>query len=220
MKILNLYAGLGGNRKHWGGANVTITAVELENDIADVYKKLYPEDNVVVGDAHEYLLKHFEEFDFIWTSPPCQTHSKMMKATRHKRKRYSDMALYQEILLLQHFFKGLFVVENVKGYYDPLIRPSKELGRHFIWSNFPISNFEHKNIKNFTGTGTEAGVKKMKDWLGIHFDGHIYYKDNHCPAQVLRNCVHPDMGLHIFNCALDKLQIRKEIGKQKQQTLF
>lgn len=67
MKILNLYAGIGGNRKLWGN-NYEITAIELDEKIAAVYKELYPNDNVIVADAHTYLLKHFREFDFIWSS--------------------------------------------------------------------------------------------------------------------------------------------------------
>jgi DNA (cytosine-5)-methyltransferase 1 len=200
MKILNLYSGLGGNRKHWQDCEVT--AVEMEQEIADVYKKLYPNDTVIVGDAHQYLLEHADEFDMVWSSPPCQTHSRMMKATRHKRKRYTDMSLYQEIIFLQHFFKGKWIVENVKPYYEPLIKPTAILGRHCIWSNFSISNFEIKNLPNFIQDDTVAGTQRLKKWLGIHYEGNIYYKGNHSPGQVLRNCVHPDMGLHILNCAM------------------
>ena len=69
MKILNLYAGIGGNRKLWGDEH-DITAVELMPEIAKIYKELYPNDTVIVGDAHEYLRLHFREFDFIWASPP------------------------------------------------------------------------------------------------------------------------------------------------------
>lgn len=70
MKILNLYAGIGGNRKLWAGHD--ITAVEHDPEIAGVYKELYPDDTVVVGDAHQYLENHFGEFDFIWASPHAQ----------------------------------------------------------------------------------------------------------------------------------------------------
>jgi len=111
MRILNLYAGLGGNRRLW--QDVDVTAVEMEPKIAKVYQDNNPNDTVIIGDAHQYLLDHHHEFDFIWSSPPCQTHSKMMKFTRHKQNRYSDMSIYQEILFLQHFFKGGWVVENV-----------------------------------------------------------------------------------------------------------
>jgi DNA (cytosine-5)-methyltransferase 1 len=200
LSVLNLYAGLGGNRKNWQG--VKVTAVEMEQDIADVYMAQFPNDTVIIGDAHKYLLEHSDEFDFIWSSPPCQTHSRMMKATRHKKKRYTDMSLYQEILFLKHFFKGKWVIENVKPYYEPLIRPSAILGRHYFWSNFRIGKFEIENLPNFIQDDTLEGVQRLKDWLGIHFEGNIYYKDNHSPGQVLRNCVHPSMGSYVFQCAV------------------
>lgn len=76
MKILNLYAGLGGNRKLWGNDH-EVTAVELDPEVARIYQSNFPNDTVIVGDAHDYLLKNFESFDFIWASPPCPSHSKM-----------------------------------------------------------------------------------------------------------------------------------------------
>lgn len=69
MKILNLYAGIGGNRKLWGDEH-EITAVEYKPEIAKIYQDFFPNDKMVVGDAHQYLLGHFNEFDFIWSSPP------------------------------------------------------------------------------------------------------------------------------------------------------
>lgn len=197
MKILNLYAGIGGNRKLWGDEH-QITAVEKNEQIANVYKRLYPNDLVIIGDAHEYLLNHYEEFDFIWTSPPCQTHSKMNKATRHKTRRYPDMALYQEIIFLQHFFKGKWVVENVNPYYETLI-PAKKMGRHLFWSNFDFADFDVSRPANFINKADVAGKQILMDWLGIHFEENIYYGSNHCPAQILRNCVHPLIGNHILN---------------------
>lgn len=138
MKILNLYAGEGGNREFWGD-NHEITAVELNSKVADKYRSLFPRDNVIVEDAHEYLLDHYREFDFIWSSPPCQTHSRANYFINSiaKRSRYPNMSLYQEIIFLQQFCKSYWVVENVISYYQPLIQPFK-IGRHFIWSNFKI----------------------------------------------------------------------------------
>lgn len=196
MKILNLYSGLGGNRKHWNGE---ITAVENNEQIANVYKEQYKNDVVIIDDAHQYLLDYYSEFDFIWSSPPCQSHSRMMKATRHNVVKYFDLNLYQEIIFLQHFFKGKWVVENVKPYYKPLIEPTKEMGRHLFWSNFEIPDFEIKNMPNFIKGDSPQEIQKLKEWLGIKYEKNIYYGKNHSPGQVLRNCVHPDLGLHIFN---------------------
>lgn len=202
MRVLNLYAGIGGNRKLW--EDVEVTAVEMETEIADVYSKNFPSDSVVIGDAHLYLLGFSHNYDFIWSSPPCQTHSRMMKATRHPQKRYPDMALYQEIIFLKHFFKGLWVVENVKPYYEPLIPPSKIIGRHYFWSNFQIGDIEVKNHKNFIKADSKQEIEAMKKRIGITYEGNIYYKDNHSPGQILRNCVLPEVGKHILDCAIGK----------------
>lgn len=197
MKVLNLYAGVGGNRKHWEGCEVT--AIESNEAIARVYQRLNPNDKVVIGDAHEYLREHFREFDFIWSSPPCQTHSKMAKATRHKGRKFPDMRLYEEILFLSHFFKGKYVVENVAPFYEPLVIPTTKVGRHLFWSNFDFSAEDVKRPSGFINMANAAGKKALQEWLGIHYEENIYYAGNHCPAQVLRNCVHPELGRQIFD---------------------
>lgn len=177
-------------------------AVESDERIAEVYARLNPDDEVVVGDAHEYLRRNYSSFDFIWSSPPCQTHSKMAKATRHKERRYPDLKLYEEIYFLEHFYGGRWIVENVKPFYKPLIAPTQVVGRHLFWSNFTFN--EQINVEQparFIDMTNTDGKKALMDWLGIHYEENIYYGSNHCPAQILRNCVHPDVGGCIFEDA-------------------
>lgn len=195
MKVLNLYAGIGGNRKLWEG--VRVTAVEKRDDIAEVYKHYFPEDELIIGDAHQYLLDHYEEFDFIWSSPPCQTHSRArlwgFKNNRKVEKKYPDMKLYQEIIFLKHYFKGKWLLENVNPFYDPLIPPSLELGRHFFWSNFKLRKFKFH----------EADINKgdRQEWSELHgFDLSIFKIDSR-KDQIYRNCVHPETGLQILEQA-------------------
>lgn len=198
MKVLNLYAGIGGNRKHW---DAQVTAVEYQENIASTYSGIYPEDEVIVGDAHQYLLDHFREFDFIWASPPCQSHSKMDRANSRNKPRYPDFRLYEEIVFLQTYCKDRrWVVENVVPYYEPLVAPSARVGRHLFWSNFHFEVADVARPKNFIASGSkQADVSQMKSWLGIEYPGNIYYGKNHCPSQVLRNAVHPEIGRQIFD---------------------
>lgn len=195
-RILNLYAGIGGNRKLWGD-EYEITSVEIDPKIAEIYKSYFPNDTVIVADAHQYLLEHFKEFDFIWSSPPCQTHSvtnNFLHAQGHVR--YPEMSLYQEIIFLQHFFKGKYVVENVKPYYQPLIKPQIS-GRHYFWSNFKIPNIKQTycTIGAMKGTKRHEGANHHK--LGFDIS-KIKGVDKH---QVLNNCVSPEIGLAILNKA-------------------
>ncbi len=195
MRVLNLYAGLGGNRKYWEGCEVT--AVEMDKKIAAIYQRLNPNDTVIIGDAHQYLLDHHNEFDFIWSSPPCQSHSRMIRSGRNRKPRYPDLKLYEQIILLMHDFDGDWVVENVRPYYKELI-PYQLIGRHAFWSNKEIRALDVKRPKNFINKSNLEGKKALQEWLGIHYDENVYYGNNHCPAQILRNCVHPDLGLQVF----------------------
>lgn len=195
MKILNLYAGIGGNRKLWGGHD--ITAVEYDPDIATIYKDNFPNDTIIVGDAHDYLLNHFKKFNFIWSSPPCQTHSSFRQNIcvryRGTPPKYPDMKLYQEILFLQANFDGKWVVENVKPYYKPLIEPTTVLQRHYFWSNFDIQEVDMKkdNIRS----------SQIPDLQKHHrFDLSGYKLKN--KRQVLRNCVYPPIGKYILDQSL------------------
>lgn len=201
MKVLNLYAGIGGNRKHW--TDCQVTAVERCEKIAAVYQKLNPNDEVIVGDAHAFLIENFREFDFVWSSPPCQTHSRMAKFTGRDILRYPDCRLYEEIILLQQFFDGRWVVENVKPYYRHVIEPRAIVGRHWFWANFEIQAKEVKQPAEFINMYTLADKKRLHDWLGLHFEDVIYYDGNHCPVQILRNCVHPNVGRDIWQSMLN-----------------
>lgn len=205
MKILNLYAGIGGNRKLWGDEH-EVTAVELNPDIAAVYQQLYPNDTVIVGDAHQYLLDHYKEFDFIWSSPPCPTRSKARFALGVHGKGYPavypDMQLYQEIILLRHHFEGKYCIENVQAYYKPLIEPQL-IGRHWYWSNFPIERIavapsgisqQNRKYRKEVGQTLSFNTKQHEERLGIDLSS---FKINN-KRLLLRNCVEPEVGLHIL----------------------
>lgn len=192
MKILNLYAGIGGNRKLWGDDH-DIVAVELDEQLASIYKDLYPNDEIVVGDAQEYLLKHYKEFDLIWSSPPCQTHSsfRFNIGVRYRGVPavMPDMKLWQEIIFLSNHAPKYWVVENVKPYYEPLIKPTVVLQRHYFWANFdiPIKEFKTDLIR-------KAQIPQLQE---LHDVDLSKYKVTN-KRQILRNCVYAPVGEHIF----------------------
>ena len=214
IKVLNLYAGIGGNRKLWDNDKVDVTAVEMEPKIAAIYKNFYPNDNVIIGDAHEFLLKNYMNYDFIWASPPCPSHSGMQRFNHHthlklygsasKIDRYPDMTLYQEIIFLTHFCRCKWVIENVVSYYNPLIKP-QVVGRHYYWSNFTI-NKKYENMRKIAGIGmgNDESIKHKQELLDINLDDLGLTKTFR--VKVLNNCVEPKTGLHIFNEAFDKKQ--------------
>jgi len=199
MKILIGCAGIGGESEKWDDINNDITHIELDPKIAQVIIDRKPNRTVIVGDAYEYLLNHYQEFDFIWFSPPCQANSRMIRSGKNRKPRLPDLKLYELKIFLDYNFEGKYVIENVIPYYKPVIEPTIKMGRHLFWSNFKITPFEVKQPKNFIMLGTVKGSKQLKEWLGINYKGNIYYNKNHDPCQVLRNCVHPDLGLSIYN---------------------
>ena len=203
MKILNLYASIGGNRKLWGDEH-DITAVEIDPKVAALYSKYFPKDEMIIGDAHKYLLEHYQEFDFIWGSPPCPSHSDIRRCGVHKgqyKAIYPEMGLYQEIILLKNFFNGKFLIENVKPYYEALIKPDYVADRHYFWCNFFVTSF------------TKDSDRIHTDIIGSSIIYGFNIKDEDIPnkRKTLRNLVDPELGLHLLNCAESNFGEQKEL---------
>ena len=201
IKILNLYAGIGGNVHLLDRSRFEVTSVEYDNEIAETYKILNPSDRMIITDAKEYLLEHYREYDIIWASPPCQSHSWMRLANRSKdgfKAVYPDMALYEIILFLEKYcYDKKWVVENVNGWTNDFFNIKYfEYGRHRYWTNaeFVITPMEKH-------TQYRDNREKLRKYLG--FPALILYDDSECyevpyELQWLRNCVHPVEGFQIF----------------------
>ncbi len=200
MKILNLYACLGGNRYKWGDKH-EITAVELDKDLAYLYQERFTNDTVIVADAHQYLLDHYQEFDFIWTSPPCPTHSRARFARRNTTEAvYPNLKLYEEIIFLSKWFKGKYVVENVIPYYEPLI-PAKKRGRHLYWTNFNLPN-----TLNERKSSIMEGKDEVTQWCKFHDYDFRKYKGKQRIDKVARNLVDYEAGKTILDTAMGIIQ--------------
>jgi DNA (cytosine-5)-methyltransferase 1 len=214
-RILNLYAGIGGNRALWPD-DIDVTAVEYDKEIAAAYSQLWPNDEVIVTDAHKYLERHaLDNWDFIWSSPPCQTHSRLRILGRNSNKlRYPHIEqLYGEICLLKLLGKSQnWVVENVIPYYEALVPPTVVLDRHSFW----IGGFAPPNFFNSSMSGDRINVNSTKykvegdtEWTVERWQNELGFKLPPVTAswskaqkiQVLRNCVMPRLGAEFYRHA-------------------
>ena len=196
-------------------ANIEVTAVELDPVLASLYKERFPNDKVVVADAHQYLLDHYKEYDFIWTSPPCPTHSRarFWNSSNYETTTeavYPDLKLYEEVIFLQNYFKGKFCVENVIPYYEPLIHAQKR-GRHLYWTNFVLpGNLSERKIQISTGNDEVERLCEFHDYDFRRYTGEQRID------KIARNLVDYEAGLTIFKTAFNII----EESKIKQVTLF
>jgi DNA (cytosine-5)-methyltransferase 1 len=213
IKVLNLYACLGGNRYKWDEvADIEVTAVELDPEAARLYQERFPNDIVIVADAHQYLLDHYQDFDFIWSSPPCPTHSRARYwgfGINGKKPIFPDMNLYQEILFLQHHFKGKYCIENVIPYYEPLI-PAQKRGRHLYWSNFNLPNQLSTRGNKLKEENTNS--ESLSHYNKFHDYDFTKYKGSQLILKMARNLVDYKAGKTIFQTALGIIQ--KSSSKQ------
>ena len=214
LKILNLYACLGGNRYKWGDEH-EITAVEWDSELARLYQERFPNDTVIVADAHQYLLDHYKEFDFIWSSPPCPSHSRItlsQKTTINFTPKFPDMKLYEEIIFLDNFFDGKYVVENVIPYYEPLI-PAQKRHRHLYWTNFNLPNILSKRV--FEGKFSKMKNERvyLEKWHEIDTSN---YKGKQDKRKIARNLVDYEAGKTILDTLLG-IRTKENI---KQTELF
>jgi DNA (cytosine-5)-methyltransferase 1 len=222
MKVLNLYACLGGNRFKWdevaelAGIKIEVTGVELDPEAARLYQERFPNDIVIVADAHQYLLDHYKEFDFIWSSPPCPSHSRARFARRNTTTPiYPNLKLYEEVLFLENYFEGKYCVENVIPYYEPLI-PAQKRGRHLYWTNFNLPNDLNERKINIGGNKTTAKTSEVNHEFKALCKFHDYdftkYKGEQRVDKMARNLVDYEAGRTIFETALGI--IRKKDEKQ------
>ena len=206
MKILNLYACLGGNRYKWGDEH-DITAVEWDEELATMYQERFPNDKVIVADAHQYLLDHYKEFDFIWSSPPCPSHSRARfwsSKGEQVKPIYPDMTLYQEIIFLDNFFDGKYVVENVIPYYQPLIEAQKR-GRHLYWANFILPGvLSNRHFK------ISQEKNEFEQLCKFHKIDISKYKGKQSKTKIGRNLVEYEAGKVILDTAMGILKKQDE----------
>lgn len=234
-----------------------VIAIEIEPEIAKCYKDRFPThrvftkggevvfDQIILdyivcniddspylqadGDAHKFLKMFAHEFDFIQSSPPCQTHSRLRyslgacaKSAPRSEKRtehcYCDPMLWQHVIFLAAHPRlkhdCVWLVENVNPYYDWLVKFAPQymikIGRHFVWTNSNLPIFfnpkDAPKVPKFSDTSKyhrikEMSLSKMQAQTRIDLSGYPGIKNK---RQVLRNMFEPELAAYIFNAIYPK----------------
>lgn len=116
---LDLYCGQGGCSRGYTDSGFDMTGVDISPQPRYPYR-------FIQADALEYLAEHYQEYDFVHASPPCQGYS----VTRNLKmaRGYHPMMIEAVREMLQATGKP-YVIENVPG--APLINPLMLCGTMF-----------------------------------------------------------------------------------------
>ena len=157
------------------------------------------------------MLDHYKEFDFIWSSPPCPSHSRARFARHETTKpNYPDFKLYEEVIFLDNYFKGTYVVENVIPFYEPLIE-AKKRGRHLYWTNFNLPSDLNERKSSIMESRNE-----VEKWCEFHDYNFRKYKGKQSMRKIARNLVDYEAGRTIFETYLG-IERKKDVN---QITIF
>jgi DNA (cytosine-5)-methyltransferase 1 len=146
---------------------------------------------ILFGAAH--LVRHIQEQDFGAVATMIQLQNLFI----------------QEIIFLEHYYKGKYTVENVIPYYEPLI-PAQKRGRHLYWTNFKLPLDIGEREFQMGGKGE---VKRLCEFHAYDF---YQYKGEQRIDKIARNLVDYEAGKTIFNIARGII----EKPKSNQAALF
>ena len=181
LKLLDLYCCGGGAGYGYELAGFDVTGVDIETQPNHRGK-------FILDDAIQYLKNHYQEYDIIHASPPCQKYSKSSMQFRLIGKEYPDLI---EITRNELIKTGKpYIIENVPGspLIDPVILCGSMFGmrtyrhRHFE-SNMPLSapiHLKHivanakmgrkaKANENIQYVGHFSGLKEVRDMTGLYW---------------------------------------------------
>ncbi len=154
LRILDLFCGVGGVARGFqkylleNGIEFEYYAVDINDAILLAHRILNPHSVTLKRDAYSFTDHELRSYDFIWASPPCESHSRLMwiyNKNQPEKWEPPDKKLWQ---LIERLYRlGIpFVVENVRPYYRPPMRPTSYVCRHALWSNLSIPPFDYSRI--------------------------------------------------------------------------
>lgn len=183
LKLLDLYCCGGGAGFGYEQAGFKVTGIDIEPQ--PKHRGLF-----IQADAIEYLKKHYQDYDVIHASPPCQAYSMASMQFRKAGKKYVDLIeeTRQELIKTGK----PYIIENVPD--SPLINPIVLCGamfgmktyRHRLFeSNIQIEQPLHpahnapnakmgrkpKEGEFIQYVGHFSGVKMVQDMTGLHWLG-------------------------------------------------
>ncbi len=214
MKILSAFCSVGIGETFWPIKEHEITGIEALPVLAEEYKKRFPNSNVLIGDAYNYISLMHDQYDVIFATPPCQSRSRLTSInSRQHNKPEEDLRVFELIEFLEDNFAGNWIIENVISNIIPKVNPSLKIGRHHIWSNIPLRGYIKVPKPDFRfdkGTYSKAGLNQTKtylsdlqNYLGVTLSKRFYIRGNHDPGQIYREGLHPILGKSLLNQLLN-----------------
>lgn len=132
MKMLDLFAGLGGASQAMKLRGWDVTTLELE-------AKFKPDLCMSIADYHPKE----GEFDFVWASPPCTEFSRESMPWCRTGKIPSLDLLGEAIRVIVEAKPKFWAIENVRGsikYFTPILgEPRIRASPVFVWGELPDS---------------------------------------------------------------------------------
>ncbi len=169
MKALDLFCGLGGWSDGLALEGFEVLGVEINEEIADLYK--HP---VICEDVRDLDPKDFMGYDLIVGSPPCRDFSSLARMWGHRWKRPPDpegegMSLVNAFLNIVEMAKPRYwLMENVPNlvkYLDLKPRCKTFLGvamLRCLWGNFPSFLIPvDMNKKKFFHNGGDRYIRRL-----------------------------------------------------------
>ena len=129
-RLLDLFCGSGGVAMGYSRAGFDVFGVD--NDLKPLRRYPFPH---VCADALEYLAEHWQEYDTIHASPPCQGYSIMLNLPWLRDREY-PLLILPTMKILEHIGKP-YVLENVMGArYGSKVLAKRRLEAHGLKAHY------------------------------------------------------------------------------------
>jgi len=166
--------------------NICFEYVAVDNDrkVLQVHSLLNPHSKTVLEDAWLISDDRLLQYDFVWASPPCESHSVLCWKRKDKPK--PDMRLWWLIRRLRKL-KVPFIVENVRPYYGTILKPTAKAGRHLLWSNLSLKSVQLNSNVTF------YDIHNRRDAL-VEYHGLPGWVARVATRDMLRDMMHPQLS--------------------------